>query len=131
MTEHSTLIWVKSVMSQLAAHHLTDSVNEIPTVQVFEPVLVRIMRVGVTIELVRRRVLNPVFITSVLGAGQNTWNNESKGLTRYSSSLNINGVMACLWLVWDPVCPQTQTAVQPMPRWLVVLGMVWKEEGIV
>ena len=61
---------------------------------------------------------------------QNTWNNKGKGLTLYSSSLYMKGVMAQPWLVQDLVCPQMQMAAWLMPRWLVVLGMVQKEEGI-
>ena len=42
----------------------------------------------------------------------------------------MKGVMARPWLAWDLVCPQMQTAVWPMLRWLAVPGIVQKEEGI-
>ena len=87
------------MMSQLAAHHPTNRVDEIPTVQVFEPILIRIVGVGTAVELVGRRVFNPVFIMSILGTCQNTCNDGDRRLTRYSSSLNMKGVMAQLALV--------------------------------
>ena len=88
------------------------------------------MRVGTTVELMSRGILNPIFVTSILEEHQNMWNNEGMGLTQYSSSLNMKGVMAQPWLVQDLACPQTQMAAWPMLSWLVVLGIVQKEEGI-
>ena len=129
-TKGGALIWIETMMHQLATHHLANGMDKILMVEVFETVLVRIMDIGVAIELMSQGILGPIFITSILGRCQNMWNNEGKGLTQYSSSLNMKGVMAQPWLVWTPACPQTQTAAQPMPRWSVVPGMVQKEEGI-
>ena len=67
MTKGGVLIRVKVVVSQLAMSHLADRMDEIPTVQVFEPIFVRIVRIGSTIELMGRRVLNPLLIMSILG----------------------------------------------------------------
>ena len=38
-TERGMLIGVKSMTSQLAVHHPTDGVNEVPMVEVVKPVL--------------------------------------------------------------------------------------------
>ena len=51
-TEGSALVWVEMMASQLAMGHLTDGVNEVLMVKIFEPVLVRIMCVGTTVKLV-------------------------------------------------------------------------------
>ena len=67
MTKGGVLIRVKVVVSQLVMSHLADCMDEIPTVQVFEPIFVRIVRIGSTIELMGRRVLNPLLIMSILG----------------------------------------------------------------
>ena len=88
-TEGSTLVWVETMTS-----HPTDGVDEVPTVQVFEPILVGVMCVGTSIELMSRRILDPVLVTSILGGRQDTCSNEDQSLTRYSSSLNMKGVMA-------------------------------------
>ena len=40
------------MMSQLAACHLTNHMDEILTVEVFEPVLVQVVGVGTTIKVV-------------------------------------------------------------------------------
>ena len=65
--EGGALIGIKSMMSQLAARHLTDRVDEIPTVEILEPILIRIVGVQVAIKLVGRRILNSIFIMSILG----------------------------------------------------------------
>ena len=104
--------------------------NKVSMVKVMETILIRIMGVRLIVELMSGRVFHPVLITNVLGRCQNTWNSEGKGLTQYSSSSYMKGVMAQPWLVQDPVCPQTRTAARPMLRRLVVLGIVQKEEGI-
>ena len=93
-TKSSALIRIEVVTSQLAVHHLTNGMDKIPMVKVLKPVLVRIVCVGAMVKLVRRRVLNPILIVSVLRVHQNTWNDEDKKLTQYSSSLNMKGVMA-------------------------------------
>ena len=46
------LVWVEMMASQLAMGHLTDGVNEVLMVKIFEPVLIRIMCVGTTVKLV-------------------------------------------------------------------------------
>ena len=83
------------MMSQFVAGHPTDGMDEIPAIKIFKPVLIRVMSVGLTIEVMSRRVFNSVLVASILkGNVNNTCNNKHKGLTRYSSSLYINGVMA-------------------------------------
>ena len=62
----STLIRIQTVTSQLVACHLADSMNKVMPVKVFESVLVRIVGIGMLIEVMGRGVLNTIFITSVL-----------------------------------------------------------------
>ena len=61
-----TLVGIKTMTCQLAAHYPADGVDEIPTVEVFEPVFIRIMGVGPMVELMSGGVLYPVFIMSIL-----------------------------------------------------------------
>ena len=64
--EGSTLVWVQLVMRQLASGHPTQSVDEVPAIQVVEPILVWIVGVGLTIKVMSGRVLHPILITSIL-----------------------------------------------------------------
>ena len=64
------LVGIKLVTCQLTMGHTTDGMDKVPTVKIFEPVLVRVMSVGPTMEIGRRRVLNPVLITSILQNNQ-------------------------------------------------------------
>ena len=66
MAEHGMLVRIKLVMSQLATGHPTDSVDKVAVVQIFEPVLIRVMSVGTTMEVRSQRVFNSVLITSIL-----------------------------------------------------------------
>ena len=61
------------------------------------------------------------------GQYQNTCNNESKGLTRYSSLLNMKGVMERFWGEQCPVWVWTQTAAQLIPSWLTEPGIIREE----
>ena len=79
--------------------HSTNSMDEVSMVQVFEPVLVRVMSIGTTIEVVSQRVFNSILVVGILHKGQNACNNKDKKLTRYSSSLYMKGVMALPVLV--------------------------------
>ena len=65
-TEGGTLIRIKMMMGQFATHHLTDCMDEIPTVQVFEPVLIRVVCVGMPVKLMSGGIFNPVFVMSIL-----------------------------------------------------------------
>ena len=64
--ECSVLIRVESMMRQLAMHHPTDGMNEIPTVEIVEPVFIGIMDVRAAVEIMSRRVLHPILIVSIL-----------------------------------------------------------------
>ena len=68
-TESSTLIRIEVVPSQLMTHHPTDGMDEISTIEIFEPVLIRVVGVGSTVEIGHRRVFYPVLITSILQNG--------------------------------------------------------------
>ena len=54
------------MVSQFAVCYSTDGMDEVTTVEVFEPILVRIMRVGMTVEVMSRQVFDPILVTSVL-----------------------------------------------------------------
>ena len=64
--EGSVLVWVQTMTSQLATHYPTNGMNEILTVEVFKTILVRIMHVGMPVELMGGRVFNPILIMSIL-----------------------------------------------------------------
>ena len=118
------LIRVQVMTRQLATHHPTDGVDKITMIEVLKPILVRIMGIGTTIEVVSRRVFDSVLVASILQKCQNMCNGKDKRLTRYSSSLNIKGVMARPALVRLLAWPQIRTAVRPIPRWLTVPEIV-------
>ena len=65
-TKRSPLIGVQAVTSQLTTGHPTDGVDEVSSVQVFKPVLIRVMGVGTTIKVMGRRIFDPVLVTSIL-----------------------------------------------------------------
>ena len=49
--EHGVLIGVQAMMSELMVSHPTDGVDEVVTVEILEPVLVRIVGIGSVIEI--------------------------------------------------------------------------------
>ena len=65
-TESGTLIWIQMMTSKLTASHPTDGMNKVAVVQVFKPILIRIMGVGATVKAHCRRVLDPILVTSIL-----------------------------------------------------------------
>ena len=54
------------VTRELATSHATNCMDEIPTVEIFESVLVWIMGVGTTVELIRWRIFTTLLVTGVL-----------------------------------------------------------------
>ena len=82
------------MMSQFVAGHPTDGMDEIPAIKIFKPVLIRVMSVGLTIEVMSRRVFNSILVAGILQGYQNMCNDKDRKLTQYSSSLYMNGVMA-------------------------------------
>ena len=64
--------------NQLVMRHLTNSMDKVATVQVLKPILIRVMSVQATVEVVRRGVLDPVLITSILRGRQDTWSDEGR-----------------------------------------------------
>ena len=85
IVECGALIRIQVMTSQLTAHHLTDGMDEVSMIKIFEPILIQIMGVGAKEEIMSQGVLNTVFIASVLQDGQDTWNVQHRGLTRYPS----------------------------------------------
>ena len=51
---------------ELVTSHPTDGVDEVPMVEIFEPVLIQVVGVGPMMEVGSRRVLNPVFVRATL-----------------------------------------------------------------
>ena len=95
MVEGSVLVGIQMMMCQLAMCHPTDGMDKILTVQIFESILVRIVCVGVMVKLMSGGILNTILVMSILGKTVRTRKTTSgKRLTRYASSLNMNGVMA-------------------------------------
>ena len=66
MTKGSVLVRIETMVSQLATRHLTNRMDKILTVQILEPILVRIVHVGAAIEFMGQGVLNTILVTSVL-----------------------------------------------------------------
>ena len=64
------------VTSEFSTRHPTDGVDEVAAIEIFKSVLVRIVGVGVTIEIVGRRILPTLFVTCILEPDQNTCNDE-------------------------------------------------------
>ena len=78
-TKGSALVRIEVMARQFATSHPTDGVDEIPAVQVFEPVLIQVMRVGAAVEVVSRRILTAFLVTSVLSSKFSTRVTTSKG----------------------------------------------------
>ena len=66
VTEGGTLIRIKTMVGQLAVSHPANGMYEISAIEIFETVLIRIMGVGLTVEVQRQGVLDPVLIMSIL-----------------------------------------------------------------
>ena len=65
-SEGGALIGIEVVTGEFAASHPTDGVNKVTMVEIFEPVLIRVMGVGAMVEVHRRRVFPTFLVTSVL-----------------------------------------------------------------
>ena len=87
--------------SQLAARHPANGVDEVATVEIFKTVLIRIVCIGVTVELMSRGILDPVLVTSVLWDHQNMWNIEYEGVSVPLATL----VQTSLGLYQSPTGP--------------------------
>ena len=74
--ERGALVRVEMVTSELTAGHATDGMNKVTTKQIFEPVLIRVVGVGTTIEVIRRRVFTTLLVTCILQSSQHTCNDE-------------------------------------------------------
>ena len=62
------------VATELTTSDATDRVDEVVAVEVFEPVLIRVMGIGTAVELVRRRIFAALLVTSILRTGQPIYN---------------------------------------------------------
>ena len=65
-TEGSTLVRVQVMTAELATGDPTDRVNEVGPVEILEPVLIRVMGVGTTVEIIGRRILSTLLVTCIL-----------------------------------------------------------------
>ena len=65
-TEGSALVRVKMVTAELTASHPADRVNEVGTIEVFKPILVRVVGIGTAVELIGRRILPTLLVTCIL-----------------------------------------------------------------
>ena len=52
--------------SELMTSYLTDSMDEVSTIKILEPILIQIVGVGSMIEVQSRRVLDSVLVTGIL-----------------------------------------------------------------
>ena len=53
--------------------------DEVPSVEIFKPILIRVVSVGATVEIMSRRVFNSILVTGILQESQNTCNNKEQG----------------------------------------------------
>ena len=64
--EGGALIGIEVMTTKLATSDSANRVDKVGPVKVLEPVLVRIMGVGPTIEIVSRRILPTLLVTCIL-----------------------------------------------------------------
>ena len=76
--EGGSLIGIQVVTGKLATSYTTNRMNEVAAVQILKPVLIRVMRVGTTIEVHRQQIFLTVLVTSVLRSIQYTCDNGRK-----------------------------------------------------
>ena len=79
LTEGGALVRVKMVTREFAMSHTTNRMNEAAAVQIFEPVLVRVVGVGAAVEVERQRIFPTFLVMSVLSNIQYTCNLEQEG----------------------------------------------------
>ena len=60
------LIRIEVVAGEFMTDHTTDGMDEVSMVEIFKPVLIRVVGIGTKIELVCRRILPAFLVTSVL-----------------------------------------------------------------
>ena len=107
MTKCGTLVRVKMMMREFATSHATDGVDEVLTEQIFEPILIRVVSVGMAVEVVRRRVFTTLLITCILRSSQHTCNNGLIGtyaisfLVKHKRSNGPPGVCMIAGLTMD------------------------------
>ena len=65
-TKGSTLVGIEMVAAEFMTSHTTDRVDKVGPVQVFEPVLIRVVGVGTTIKVIRRRIFTTLLVTCIL-----------------------------------------------------------------
>ena len=65
-TEGSALVRIEVMATKFATGHPTDGMDEVGPVQILEPVLVRVVSVGTTIEVVGWRILPTLLVTCIL-----------------------------------------------------------------
>ena len=64
--ECSTLVRVEMMAAELATSYTANRMNKVGSVKVFEPILVRVVGVGPTVEIVGGRVLPTFLVTCIL-----------------------------------------------------------------
>ena len=83
-TEGGALVWIKVVTTELTTSDPADRMNEVGPVEIFESILIRVMRVGAVVEVVGRRVLPTFLVTCIL------WSNSVHVLGRTPKDLRGN-----------------------------------------
>ena len=107
VAECGVLIRIEVVAHQLATGHTTDRVDEITTEKIFEPVLIRVMSVGTTVEVCRRRIFPTLLVMSVLRTFSTCATTSSTGtysitfLVKHERSNSPPGVGAIAGLATD------------------------------
>ena len=60
------LVGIEVVTAKFATSHATDGMDEVRTIQVLKPVLIRVVGVGPTIKVISRRILPTLLVTCIL-----------------------------------------------------------------
>ena len=60
------MVRIKMMATKFATSDPTDRMDEIGAVEIFEPVLIRVVSVGPTVEVIGRRIFPTLLVTCIL-----------------------------------------------------------------
>ena len=65
-TEGGALIRVKVVAAKFTTSHTTNRMDEVGAIEIFKPVLIRVVGIGTAVEIISRRILSTLLVTCIL-----------------------------------------------------------------
>ena len=89
MTDHATtergaLIRIEVMTTEFATSDPTDRMDKVGPIEIFEPVLIRVVSVGAAVEVIGRGILSTLLVTCIL------WLNSVHVLRRTPKDLRDN-----------------------------------------